>query len=145
VADILSPKERSERMSRVKGKDTKPEIVFRKALWREGLRYRLRSKVFGRPDIVFPGPKVAVFVDGCFWHGCPEHYRAPKTRTDWWENKISGNKKRDIEVTRYLEDNGWKVLRFWTHDLKRKHLSESVQKTAETVVSINTSNRSVDL
>ena len=96
MADILSPKERSERMSRVRGSDTKPEIIFRKALWREGLRYRLRYKLFGRPDIVFPGPKVAVFIDGCFWHGCPEHYRPPKTRTEWWDNKIAGNKKRDL-------------------------------------------------
>ena len=133
MTDILSPQERSERMSRVKGRDTKPEIMFRKALWREGLRYRLCYKVFGRPDIVFPGPKVAVFVDGCFWHGCPEHYRAPKTRTDWWENKISENKKRDLEVTRYLEDNGWKVLRFWTHDLKGEGRSVCVQKTVETL------------
>ena len=133
MTDILSPTERSERMSRVRGQDTKPEIVFRKALWREGLRYRLRYKLFGRPDIVFPGPRVAVFVDGCFWHGCPEHYRPPKTKTDWWEKKISGNKKRDLEVTQHLEDEGWKVLRFWTHDLKGDHLSACVQSTKASV------------
>ncbi len=110
-------------MSRVRGGDTKPEIIFRKALWHEGLRYRLRYKLFGRPDIVFPGPKVAVFIDGCFWHGCPEHYRSPKTRTEWWDNKIAGNKRRDLEVTQHLENLGWKVLRFWTHDLKGDRLS----------------------
>lgn len=135
MADILSPQERSERMSRVKGGDTKPEVIFRKALWREGLRYRLRYNVFGRPDIVFPGPKVAVFVDGCFWHGCPKHYRPPKTRTDWWENKISGNKKRDLKVTRQLEAEGWRVLRFWTHDLKGEGFSESVRSTIRIVKS----------
>jgi len=133
VADILSPQERSERMSRVKGRNTKPEVMFRKALWREGLRYRLRYKAFGRPDIVFPGPKVAVFVDGCFWHGCPEHYRAPKTRTEWWEKKIAENKKRDLEVTRHLQDDGWRVLRFWAHDLKGKDLSICVQGTKDMV------------
>ena len=133
MADILSPQERSERMSKVRGGDTKPEIIFRKALWREGLRYRLRYKLFGRPDIVFPGPKVAVFVDGCFWHGCPEHYRPPKTRTEWWKNKIAGNKKRDLEVTQHLEKLGWKVLRFWTHDLKGGQLLECVRTTRLTL------------
>ena len=122
-------------MSRVKGRDTKPEVAFRKELWREGLRYRLRYKVFGRPDIVFPGPKVAVFVDGCFWHGCPEHYRPPKTRTEWWKDKIAGNKKRDGEVTARLEAEGWQVLRFWTHDLKGAGLSECVRETITTIES----------
>ena len=105
-------------MSQIKGKDTKPEVQFRKALWRVGLRYRVRSKLTGKPDVVFPGPKVAVFVDGCFWHRCQVHYVAPRTNAEFWEDKISTNVARDRAVDAELETAGWTVIRIWEHEIK---------------------------
>lgn len=107
-------------MSRIRGKNTKPELIIRKALWSAGLRYRLRSKLPGRPDLVFPGKKVAVFVDGCFWHQCPEHFQWPKTRPDFWKQKISGTVMRDIEINGQLKKMGWTVIRIWEHELSKK-------------------------
>lgn len=105
-------------MARIKGKNTKPEMLLRQALWRRGARYRLHYKTpAGRPDVVFPGPKIAIFVDGCQWHGCPEHYVRPRTRTDFWGDKLRRNVERDQRQTRQLETSGWSVLRFWEHTI----------------------------
>lgn len=104
-------------MSRIKGKNTKPEIALRKALWALGLRYRLKSNLPGRPDMVFRGKKLAVFVDGCFWHGCPEHYVPPKTNARFWKKKISENIARDRKVDKKLKDLGWTVFRVWEHEI----------------------------
>ena len=114
-------------MSRIRGKDTKPELIFRKALWSAGLRYRLKSKLPGRPDLVFPGRKVAVFVDGCFWHQCPEHFQWPKNRPNFWKKKITRTVERDKEVTDQLKKMGWKVLRVWEHELGN-NLGEAVKR-----------------
>ncbi len=105
-------------MSRIRGTDTNPEIVIRKKLWAKGLRYRLHAGLPGRPDIVFPGKKVAVFVDGCFWHRCPAHYQPPVNNSKFWEHKISGNVAHDVVVNRELEETGWRVLRFWEHEVR---------------------------
>ena len=118
--DTLTKAERSERMARVKGKDTKPELVVRSALHRAGLRYRLHHKGLpGRPDIVFPSEKVAVFVHGCFWHrheGCPRT-RTPKTRVGFWEEKFAGTVERDRKATAALEAEGWHVHVIWECEL----------------------------
>lgn len=107
-------------MSRVKGADTSPEMLLRSALWHQGLRYRLKYKVpAGRPDLVFPGPKVAVTVDGCFWHGCPEHYSRPKSREDFWAEKLAANTERDSRLTLRLESVGWTMVRIWEHEILR--------------------------
>ncbi|HYO69174.1 MAG TPA: very short patch repair endonuclease, partial [Archangium sp.] len=83
---------RSEQMSRIRGKDTSPERLLRSALWRAGLRFRLQSRTpYGRPDVVFSKARVAVFIDGCFWHGCPDHYVRPRTRNDFWSSKLLEN------------------------------------------------------
>jgi len=109
---------RSEVMQRITGADTKPEIALRKALWAVGLRYRLKSRVQGcRPDLVFPGPRLVIFVDGCFWHGCPEHYTMPRTRSGFWSEKLRANVERDRRQTIKLEEAGWRVLRVWEHEL----------------------------
>jgi len=109
---------RSEHMARVKGKNTSPERILRSALWQDGLRYRLNYKVpVGRPDIVFPGPKVAVSVDGCFWHGCPAHYSRPRSREEFWAEKLAANTERDSRLTRELESLGWIVVRVWEHEI----------------------------
>ena len=117
-SDVMTPEQRSRCMSRIKSKNTKPEIRLRKALWKKGLRYRIHYNLPGKPDIVFVSGRVAVFVDGCFWHGCPEHSTMPKTNPKFWENKIKGNIARDERVTRELFAKGWLVMRFWEHEIK---------------------------
>jgi len=110
------PLTRSEVMSRVRGKDTRPEMRVRRALWTRGLRYRLHAKDLpGKPDIVFPSRRVVVLVHGCFWHaheGCPRH-RIPKSRVEWWTAKIARTKERDAEVRAALSAAGWTVIVLW--------------------------------
>ncbi|WP_163999618.1 very short patch repair endonuclease [Pyxidicoccus caerfyrddinensis] len=109
---------RSEQMSRIRGKDTSPELLLRSALWRAGLRFRLQSKTpHGRPDVVFSKARVAIFIDGCFWHGCPEHYVRPRTRNDFWSAKLLENVGRDRRQTLQLEAEGWRICRFWEHEV----------------------------
>ncbi|MCP4104835.1 MAG: very short patch repair endonuclease [Desulfobacteraceae bacterium] len=109
---------RSENMSRIKSRDTKPELVLRKALWAAGCRYRLYYKITGRPDLVFLKQRLAVFSDGCFWHGCPIHYSAPGTNQDFWKDKLRKNVLRDMATEDALTSDNWKILRIWQHDLK---------------------------
>lgn len=107
-------------MRRQAQRDTAPELALRSVLHKKGLRYRLQVPVPGLPrrsiDICFPRAKVAVFVDGCFWHGCPEHARRPKSNSAWWESKIQKNRRRDQETSAALKRDGWQVLRFWSHE-----------------------------
>lgn len=103
------------------GKDTGPEVALRSALHRAGLGFRkdVRMVVEGvrvRPDVVFGRAQLAVFVDGCFWHGCPEHGEMPASNREFWEAKIGGNRERDQRQTAVLEDAGWTVLRVWEHE-----------------------------
>ncbi len=109
---------RSALMSRIRGKDTAPETILRKALWAAGLRYRKHARApIGRPDVVFKGKRVAVFIDGCFWHGCPDHYVHPRSKRDFWANKLADNVARDRRQTLALEAAGWKVVRAWEHEI----------------------------
>jgi DNA mismatch endonuclease (patch repair protein) len=120
--DVHDSVTRSYNMSRIRSKNTKPEMVLRKLLWLCGLRgYRLHSKLPGRPDIVFSRKKLAVFVDGCFWHSCPHcsDGRAPKSNTGYWSEKRRLNRERDARHTVTLEGTGWTVLRFWEHEVNR--------------------------
>ncbi|WKU02082.1 very short patch repair endonuclease [Micromonospora soli] len=107
-------------MQRQRRKDTEPELAIRRALHRAGLRYRICVPVAGLRrrtiDIAFTRIKLAVFVDGCFWHGCPQHATWPKANAAWWEAKILKNRERDQETTRQLEDAGWTVIRIWEHE-----------------------------
>lgn len=117
--DVMTPEQRSRCMSRIKGRNTGPEMVLRKALWAEGFRYRVNyTKVPGRPDMAFPGKRVALFVDGCFWHGCPIHGVSPKNNAEFWRKKIQGTIDRDKRVTAALEALGWTVIRVWEHEIK---------------------------
>lgn len=110
---------RSEQMARIRAKNTRPEILLRKALWAAGIRYRLHAQTpFGRPDIVLRPLRVAIFVDGCFWHGCPSHYARPRTRTSFWAQKLMANFERDQRQTFQLEAAGWRVFRVWEHDVR---------------------------
>ena len=106
-------------MSRIRGRDTGPELALRRAAWKAGLRYRLNHSLPGKPDLVFVKAKVAIFVDGCFWHGCPEHSVKPQTNSQFWEKKLRRNIERDREVNERLAAGGWTVLRFWEHDVTR--------------------------
>ncbi len=111
-------------MSKVRNKDSKIEIVLRKALWKEGYRYRKNStKYFGKPDIVLPKYKTVIFVDSCFWHGCKKHGSMPTTRTEFWEKKIARNKERDKEVNRHYKKESWRVIRVWEHEITAKNSS----------------------
>ncbi|MDN6873689.1 very short patch repair endonuclease [Pseudomonas citronellolis] len=110
---------RSANMARIRGRNTTPEMQLRKALWREGLRYRVQLRVEGtRPDIVFTSCRLAVFVDGCFWHGCPQHYVMPRSKMEFWSTKLATNTNRDRIQTRRLISNGWRILRFWEHEVE---------------------------
>lgn len=120
MTDVLSPEQRRLNMSRIRGKNTKPEMRLRTALHIRGLRFRLhRKELPGSPDIVFVRQKIAVFVDGCFWHGCPSHSVQPRTNTRFWSEKIGKNRARDRKTSRQLKELGWTVLRVWEHELKR--------------------------
>jgi DNA mismatch endonuclease, patch repair protein len=112
--------ETSCRMARVRQKDTGAELALRRELHRRGLRYRVNDVVLQKPrrvaDVVFPRLKIAIFVDGCFWHGCPEHASWPKQNADFWKEKIEANTRRDDDTNARLRGTGWTVLRFWEHE-----------------------------
>lgn len=113
------PLTRSEIMRRVKQKNTGAEVALRSALHAEGLRFRLHRRIESiAVDIVFSGAKVAVLVDGCFWHGCPTHATYPKSNTSYWLPKLEENKERDRRQTARLEQAGWTVIRVWEHDCR---------------------------
>jgi len=109
---------RSENMSRIRSRNTRPELLLRRALWAAGLRYRLHYNLVGKPDLVLIKARIAIFVDGCFWHGCPQHYSAPNARQEFWKAKLRENVLRDFAADDGLVSKGWKVLRIWQHELK---------------------------
>lgn len=103
-----------------RSRDTKPELAVRSAVHRRGIRFRVAARpqpeLPRTADMVLRKTRIAVFVDGCYWHGCPEHHTQPATNPEYWANKIAGNAARDAETTEYLEQAGWTVLRFWEHE-----------------------------
>jgi DNA mismatch endonuclease (patch repair protein) len=121
MTDVYSPQKRSAVMRQVKGKDTAPELAVRRLIWSLGGRYRLHRKDLpGKPDIVLPGRRLAVFVHGCFWHGhdCARGARVPKQNHDYWQAKIGRNRARDVRTREALTDLGWRVETIWECDLK---------------------------
>lgn len=127
-----APLTRSENMSRIRGKDTQPEMTVRRAFWAAGLRYRLHDKRLpGNPDLVFPSRRTVVFVHGCFWHcheGCGK-FRIPKTRTEWWAAKLARNKARDAEVRAKLQAAGWRVIVIWECEVAIARLLDEIADT----------------
>lgn len=115
-------------MARIKGKDTKPEMLVRRFLHKNGFRYRLHVKDLpGKPDIVLPKYKTVIFIHGCFWHGhegC-KYYTVPKTRSEWWLQKITGNVNNDTKAEEILTAQGWKVLKIWGCELKNSVLENA--------------------
>ncbi|MCT4124161.1 DNA mismatch endonuclease Vsr [Elizabethkingia anophelis] len=123
MADVHSKAVRSYNMSQIKGRDTKPELLVRRFLFANGLRYRLYNKKLpGKPDIILSKFKTIIFVHGCFWHGhenC-KYYIIPKTRTKFWLDKIEGNKKRDGQNVTLLKNNGWNIIIVYECQLKKE-------------------------
>jgi len=125
-----APMTRSQMMSRVRQRDTAPERLLRSVLWRRGLRYRIGARVEGvRPDVVFPTLRLALFVDGCFWHSCPLHGTRPATNSRFWREKLARNAERDIEQANRLRGAGWTVLRLWEHEV-----FEDAERAADHVI-----------
>jgi len=118
--DVHNPQQRSKNMRAIKSTATKAEITLAKALWNLGYRYRKNNKtVFGKPDLTFKKLKIAIFVDSEFFHGKDwETRKKPQTNAEFWIKKIERNMQRDIEVNTFLESHHWKVLRFWSNDIK---------------------------
>ncbi|MGV2184049.1 very short patch repair endonuclease [Rhizobium rhizogenes] len=118
--DVLTPQQRKHNMSRIRGRDTKPEMLLRRHIHAAGLRFRLHaSSLPGRPDLVFPRYQAAILVHGCFWHGhdCPL-FKLPSTRPEFWSAKISGNRDRDRRTIAALHKSGWRVMVVWECSLK---------------------------
>lgn len=123
------------RMSRTKRRDTRPELAIRSGLHRGGLRFFVDRAILGRrrrADIVFPSERVAVFVDGCFWHSCPQHGTVPKNNREWWLRKLADNRSRDADTDRQLSERGWTVVRIWEHE----DAAEAVGRVRSTVLRI---------
>lgn len=113
-------------MARIKSRDTEPELILRRELWKEGCRYRVQ---YGEEkiDIAFPSRKMAIFVDGCFWHSCPLHGHAPKSNKAYWNGKLSKNLERAKNKDMRLEAKGWKIVHFWEHEVKESPPSCAVK------------------
>jgi len=128
---VHTPQQRSFNMSRIKGKDTKPEMLVRRFLHGHGYRYKLHTKTLpGKPDLVLPKYNTVIFIHGCFWHGhrnC-RYFVVPKTRTQWWLAKINANTANDKKHQTALRKAGWKIITLWECDLKPKQLEKTLQK-----------------
>jgi len=131
MADVHEPETRSYNMSQISGKDTKPEMIVRKFLHGNGLRYRLHVKDLpGKPDLVLPKYNSVIFVHGCFWHAHEEckYFKMPQTRKEWWKEKLFGNKERDEKHIEELMQLGWNVIVVWECELKTDNISETLNK-----------------
>ena len=130
MTDVHSQETRSYNMSRIKAKDTKPELLVRKYLFCKGFRYRVNAKDLpGKPDIVLPKYKTVIFIHGCFWHGhegC-KYFVIPKTRTEWWTEKIRKNKERDQQEHEALRKTGWNIITVWECQLKPRKREQTLE------------------
>lgn len=132
----MTPEQRFKCMSHNRAKNTGPELLLRRAIWRHGFRYRVNDKQLpGSPDIVLPRYHTVIFVHGCFWHGhkgC-KYASTPKTNTDFWTTKIQRNKQRDQEVWRQLEAKGWYVLIVWECELRKDRYDATLERVTDTI------------
>lgn len=120
MTDVLSKEQRRKNMQAIRAKETALEIMVRKELWKKGIRYRKNVRdLMGVPDIAIKKHKLVIFLDSCYWHGCPEHGVMPKSNREFWEKKIKRNIERDTEVTSYYRSRNWTILRFWEHEVKQ--------------------------
>jgi DNA mismatch endonuclease (patch repair protein) len=132
MTDVLTKEQRTYNMSQIRGKDTGPEVKLRKLLYSSGIRgYRIHYNLLGKPDIAFIKKKIAVFIDGCFWHKCPVCFQKPETRKEFWMNKIESNIERDKKVDKQLTNDGWTVIRIWEHEIKKEP-----EKTVKKIIAL---------
>ncbi|MFE4241821.1 very short patch repair endonuclease [Peribacillus butanolivorans] len=140
MTDNHTVSQRRKNMQAIKSISKLEEIVA-KELWRNGIRYRRNVKtLFGKPDIAIKKYKIVIFIDSCFWHCCPIHGNMPKSNLDYWENKLTRNKKRDEEVTSYYIEQGWHILRIWEHEVK-KELDLTIQKIIREICNAKEQNK----
>lgn len=138
VADTMTESQRHFTMSQVHSSSTKPELKLRHALWRHGFRYRINAKQLpGKPDIVLPKYRTAIFVHGCFWHGHDEcdKYTVPKTNTEFWTAKVTRNRERDQETWRQLEAKGWFVIIVWECELEKAKFQDTLARVEAEIIS----------
>lgn len=130
MSDVFTKEKRSEVMSRIRGQGNKrTELALIKIFRQLGITgWRRRYPAFGKPDFAFPALRLAVFVDGCFWHCCPKHKTRPQSNKEFWEKKLETNRRRDREVNRELKKRGWLVLRIWEHELKKMNEKKLILK-----------------
>ncbi|MEJ8841902.1 DNA mismatch endonuclease Vsr [Lacibacter sp. H375] len=136
MADVHTSAQRSFNMSRIKGKDTKPEMLVRKYLHAQGFRYKLHDKTLpGKPDLVLPKYKTVIFIHGCFWHGHTNcrYFKIPQTRTEWWKEKINKNIANDVNALKLLKRDGWKIIILWECDLKPVKLEATLASLVTTL------------
>jgi DNA mismatch endonuclease, patch repair protein len=131
VADVQNKATRSYNMSCIRAKNTRPEMLVRKFLHAQGFRYTLHNKKLpGKPDIVLPKHKTIIFIHGCFWHGhknC-KFFVVPKTRTEWWLNKINSNIANDTRAVKALKKEGWRIIHLWECDLKHLKIAKTLTR-----------------
>ena len=147
MPDVFSKTKRSEVMSRIRGRGNRDtELALIRLFRREHISgWRRSHPLFGKPDFVLPKLKLAVFVDGCFWHSCPKHATFPKGNAAFWKKKLASNRMRDRKVTRLLRRQGWHVLRIWEHELTKNNSERLVVRLKQHIVRPSTSaDRSVN-
>lgn len=147
VVDLVDSKTRSKMMSKIRSKNTNPELIIRSALFARGFRYRLHDKsIIGKPDIILRPLNAVVFIHGCFWHGHKCHlFRWPSTRSEWWREKINGNRLRDSKVSQDLRIDGWRQARIWECVLKGKSKHDIETIINELIDWLNSDNKELEI
>ena len=126
MVDVHTKEQRSYNMSRIMGKNTKPELKLKAFFEKKNFIYQ--SNEYGKPDFIHYRRKIVVFIDGCFWHGCPSHCRMPSSNINYWNNKIEKNKIRDKKITKTMKMRGWQVIRIWEHEIKTGKLNRKLRQ-----------------
>lgn len=129
MADNLTKEQRHKNMTNIRSTNTRIEKDVTKALWNLGYRFRKNVKTLpGKPDIAIQKYKIVIFLDSCFWHKCPEHFKKTKSNLEYWEPKIKRNIERDAEINQYYKDNYWHILRIWEHEIKKTNFQNTIEK-----------------
>lgn len=141
--DNITKDKRSDVMRAVKSKNTKIEQKVCKEIWKKGIRFRKNVKdLKGNPDISIKKYKIVIFIDSCFWHGCPLHGRIPKSNVCFWKDKIAKNIKRDAEINEYYYEQGWNIYRIWEHELNSKNFNKTMRLLEEWILNVIKKNKS---
>ena len=118
--DDLAPEVRTRTMKSIRSRNSQMEQGIASALWRRGLRFRRNVRtLFGTPDLANQRRRLVVFLDSCFWHGCPEHYQVPRTNAEYWAVKVRRNRERDVVVTEWYQERAWRIVRIWEHEVRQ--------------------------